>query len=135
MNKNSVIITLVIMLVCIFLTGCQEHGNQNGDQQYPENIFIGTWEIINSAFYYETWTFHANSTAKNFLIQEYEGEKINATYWFNYTTDNTTLCFSTNGSPDSSSYFSICYSYLFSENATRLAFLYNDIVIMNLMKL
>lgn len=138
------VMCIVIVMFFVFFSGCQEQSNENGNNQTntsngnqhdTQNGFLGDWQVVDTGFVYETWTFYANLSAKNYLIQDDHGERITSVHWFDYTWDNTRLCFSTNGAPDSEDYFSICYSYLFSENETHLRFSHNEIVIMNLMKI
>jgi hypothetical protein len=155
--KNTPILIIATMLVILFIcfSGCQEQTNQNGNNQNnnttgnqtgnttnetqqhntTQNKFLGNWEVIDIAPNNETWVFYANLTAKNILTQIFDGEPSTSISWFDYTNDTTTLCFSTNASPDTSDYFSICYTYLFSQNATRLTLSSNGIIIIDLVKL
>jgi hypothetical protein len=145
-NKPILIIAMMILLFCICFSGCQEQKNQNGNQtgnttngnqqhNTTQNKFLGDWEAIDVAPEYETYSFYANLKAKNYLIQIFEGEPLPSVSWLNYTYDTTTLCFSTDASPGSPDYLSICYSYVFSQNATRLTLSSNNIVIIDLVKM
>lgn len=154
-NTSILIIATILLIFFICFSGCQEQTNQNGthqnnnttgnqtgnttngNQQHntTQNKFLGNWGVIDVAPNNETWVFYANLTAKNILTQIFDGEPSTSTSWFDYTNDTTTLCFSTNASPDTSDYFSICYTYLFSQNATRLTLSSNGIIIIDLVKL
>ena len=139
-NKFLSIITLLLLALLICLTGCQEQNNQNGNQTNGKNDdknvnkFLGDWEAIIDPPEYESWSFYENHTVKNYLLQKFEDQILPSTTWFDYTYDTTTLCFST-GTPGSPEYFSICYSYAFSQNTTRLTLSSNGIVIIDLIKL
>lgn len=144
----------------VSISGCQDTSNQNGNHQTnnttnntngnqttnntngtqhqntTENAFLGDWEIVGASPDYETWSFYTNQSAKNYLDQEFEDNIITTIVWFDYTNDTTTLCLTTkNETSDSPNYFSICYSYLFTENATHLTLSSNGIVIMDLDKM
>ena len=155
MKKKAMIVLVTILLLFATLSGCEEKNNGNGnhttnttngnhtgntingDSQHntSENPFLGSWEVIGTSPSYETWTFYANYSTKNYLVQEFEDEMLTSISWFEYIYDETTLCFTTNASPDAPDYFSIRYSYLFSENATRLTLSHNNIVIIDLTKI
>ncbi len=145
-NKPLLIIMTTVLLVFVSLSGCQEQQNQNGNQtdnstngnqQHNTTInrFLGDWDAIDVAPEYESWTFYANHTVKNDLIQIFEGQPLPSTSWFNYSYDASTLCFTAGVSPGSPDYMSICYSYEFSQNATRLTLSSNSIVIIDLVKI
>ena len=146
MKKNSVFVGVLVVLLFVALSGCQEENNENinnitnnsnGNQQdnITDNKFLGIWEVVDLSDY-ETYSFHGNGSVKNYQIQKIEGQSFTTISWFDYTIENTSICFSTKDkSPDSPDYFSICFSYLFSENATHLALYYNGIVIMDLIKM
>jgi len=145
-NKPLIIIAIIVLLFFICLSGCQEQKNQNGNQtdnstngnqqhNTTVNRFLGDWEAIDIAPEYETYSFYANLTVKNYLVQIFEEQPLPSESWFNYTYDSTTLCFSTDSSPSSPDYMSICYTYVFSQNATRLTLSSNSIVIIDLVKM
>lgn len=145
-NKPILIIAIMVLFFSICLSGCQEQKNQNGNQtdntsngnqqhNTTENKFLGDWEAIDVAPEYESWSFYTNHTVKNYLVQIFEEQPLPSESWFNYTYDTTTLCFSTGTSPNSPDYMTICYSYIFSQNATRLTLSSNSIVIIDLVKM
>lgn len=152
MNHKATVFLLFILLLCVSLSGCQQtqngnnttndqNGNPTGDitgddqQNTNGNPFLGSWQVTDTTASYESWTFYANHSAQDYLIQELDNETLTSVTWFEYIVDETTLCFTSNASPDSPEYFSICYTYGFSENATRLMFSHNAIVIMDLQKI
>jgi hypothetical protein len=154
-NTPLLIIATMFFLFFICFSGCQEQTNQNGNHQNnnttgnqtgnttdgnqhhntTQNKFLGGWEVIDIAPDNETWVFYANLSAKDTLTQIFDGEPSTSITWFEYMNDTTTLCFSTNASPDTSDYFSICYTFLFSQNETRLTLSSNGIIIIDLVKL
>jgi hypothetical protein len=160
MKKKGMILYVAVLLLSMSLSGCQEtsnnndnyqtntstntsnenqtQNNTNGTQQnnITENTFLGDWEVVELSPDYETWSFYSNLSAKNYIVQQFEGNIITTIVWFDYMIDPTTLCFSTKDEiPGSPNYISICYTYVFSENNTRLEFSSNGIVIMDLQKM
>ncbi|MFA5102302.1 MAG: hypothetical protein WC525_04045 [Candidatus Thermoplasmatota archaeon] len=158
------ILGIAVLLLVVSLSGCQETSNQDNNHQtnnttnnstntsngnqtnnttngtpqnnITANTFLGDWEVVDLSPDYETWSFYSNLSAKNYLAQQFEGNTITTIVWFNYTIDPTTLCFSTKDeTPGSPNYISMCYSYVFSENATRLLLSSNGIPIMDLRKM
>ena len=156
MKDYRLILGVCVLLLIVCLSGCQEksnddgnqtqnnddgsqqHNNDDGDQQpNTDNEFIGDWEIVSSSPDYETWSFYVNGSAKNIqTTEEDNGQPYTTIAWFEYTNDTTSICLSTiNQSPGSSNYTSVCFSYSFSQNSTRLTLSSSGIVIMDLMKM
>ncbi|VVB62045.1 Uncharacterised protein [uncultured archaeon] len=136
MKNSKLIFFIVILLIVVCLSGCQKNSDNDGDQHNTDNKFIGDWEIVNSSPDYETWSFYTNGSAKNILTQELEGQSMTTIAWFDYTKDNSNVCFSPkNESVGSSNYFSECFVYNFFDNTTRLTLSSNDIIIMNLVRI
>ena len=154
MKNKGVILGITVLLLIMSLSGCQETSNQNNNHQTnnttnnstnttngthqnntTENTFLGDWEVVDSPDY-ETWSFYSNLTVKNYIAQNFEGNIITTIVWFDYTIDSTALCLSTKDeAPESPSYISLCYSYVFSENATRLQLFSGGIPVMDLQKM
>jgi len=137
MKNARLILCVTLLLMSVCLSGCQEKSSNNGNQQHTtENTFIGDWYDISSSPDNDSWSFYMNKTAKDLLTQDIDGQSTTTISWYDYTNDNTTLCFSPiNQSVGSSSYFSECFSYSFSDNTTHLAFSSNGIVIMDMRKI
>ena len=162
MKNRGILLGITVLLLIMNLSGCQETSNQNNNHQNnttnnstntsngnqtnnttngthqnntTENTFLGDWEVVDSPDY-ETWSFYSNLTAKNYIAQNFEGNIITTIVWFDYTIDSTTLCLSTkDDAPESPNYYSLCYSYVFSENATRLQLFSDGISVMDLQKM
>ena len=140
MKHYKLIFCITFLLISVFFSGCNEQSNKDGNQQHNTNnsdtAFIGDWEIFRSSSDYELWSFYTNKTAKNIITQDVEGQIITTTLWYNYTIENTSICFSTvNQPPGSPNYISLCFSYSFSDNSTRLILSSNNIIILELEKI
>lgn len=144
-NKSVKIIMIMTIFASIWLSGCQESPNQNGNQTNNStngnqhnttvNRFLGSWEAVDVAPEYESWTFYANHTVENYLVQIFEEQPLPSTSWFTYSYDNSTLCFTAGSSPSAPDYMLICYTYTFSQNTTRLTLSSNGIIIIDLKKM
>ncbi len=68
MKKYVLIITTIIILSAIFLSGC----NQDGTNTEGKKTFIGTWkvEIEGVEKFNETWTFKEDNTVEKVLNQD-----------------------------------------------------------------
>ena len=137
MKNFKLIFCIILLLICVCLSGCNTKSNNNGNQQHnTDNIFFGDWESYRSPSDYEIWSFYTNGSAKNILTEAFEGQPMTTISWFNYTINDPNVCFSTiNQSQGSPNYISMCFSYSFSENTTRLTLSSNNIVIMDLVKI
>jgi hypothetical protein len=134
MKQQWVILSAIVLLFSICLSGCQESNNQNGNQpETAKKKIIGDWSVVTAGLEEETYSFYENNTAKDVFNQLFEGQPITTISWYDYTIDNTTLCLLTkNLSADN---ISLCYSYVFSENATRLTLSFNNVEVMDLVKI
>jgi len=137
MKNSRQIFCITLLLISVCLSGCYEKNNDDGTQQdNTNNKFIGDWESFRSSSDYEIWSFYTNGSAKNILTQDFEGQPMTTISWFDYTKDNTSVCFSTkNESPGSPNYISLCFTYSFSDNTTHLTLSSNSIVIIDLVKI
>jgi len=134
MKKSRLIIYVTLLLIGVLLSGCFEK-NSNDGKQPLENSVIGDWEIFRTATDYEFWSFYTNGSAKNTITENVEGTIMTTIVWYEYTKDNSSVCFSAkNESADSPNYFSMCFSYRFSDDTTHLILSSNNIVIMDLVK-
>jgi hypothetical protein len=136
METSRLMFYMTIVLIGLCLSGCYEKSTTDGNQQHnTNNSFIGDWELVRSVSDYETWSFYTNGSARNIITQDFENQSTTTVLWYDYTKDNMSICFSTKdqsiGDPN---YISICFSYSFSENSTRLTLSSNNIVIMDLVK-
>jgi hypothetical protein len=136
MEKSLLFIGLVILSIGVCLSGCNERKNNENQPQDLTAKFLGDWEFVRSEIDYEIWSFCTNGSARDNITQDEDGQSITSEVWYDYSIDNTSICFSTkNESVDSPNYISICFTYNFSENATRLTLSSNNIVIMDLEKI
>ena len=109
MYKNILIIGIIILVVCICLSGCNENLSKEDDTKK----FIGTWDG-SSYFLNETTkvtlTFYDDNTIKQVSDETH-------THWFNFEiVDNCLkLIF-----PELPEEYAICYSYEFSNNYNAL---------------
>ena len=135
-HKSFLLITIVLLITTLCFSGCQEQTNQNGNHTNTttENTFLGDWETTIDPPEYESYSFYDNQTVKNYYLQKFEDQLLPSETWFTYTYDDTNLCFSS-GTPGSPDYFSICYTYTFSQNDTHLTLSSNGIVIIDLVKI
>ncbi len=109
MKKHLIVVIIVTLLFCIFLTGCNEDSNKKDDI----NKFIGTWEGT-SIFLNETTDVTLTFNEDNTLKQVSEEDHI---HWFNYRFDNNLLYMEFPELPEG---FAISYIYEFSNNNTAL---------------
>jgi len=137
METSRLIFCIIILLIGVCLSGCYEKSTNDGNQQHnTENRFIGDWEMVRSVTDFEIWSFYTNGSAKNIITQDFENQSMTSISWYDYTKDNTTVCFSTkNQTVGSPNYISICFSYSFSDDTTRLILSSNNIVIIDLVKI
>jgi hypothetical protein len=102
MNKNLIILSIFILLICVGLSGCQEVTNS-----YPsdESRFVGTWK----ASQYEYHTFFSDGTClssdilpisglrgmweikEEKLVITHEHSIINSTYDYYFSENNSKL--------------------------------------------
>ncbi len=129
MNKHNNTCILCILLCCTIafsLCGCQEKKEDENTQEPTDNKFIGRWKRIDTVDY-ETWTYYTNESVENIIIQNLDGLNDTSIVWFTYTVDSDNICTYLED-------ISICYTYIFSENSTRLSLYYEDIEAMVLIK-
>jgi len=109
MKKKLILFCIVILLISISLSGCNENSSKKNDK----NKFIGTWigisNYLNDSFNVTLTFFKDNS-----LKQVSEGEHV---HWFNYELDDTCLYFRFPELPEN---YGICYYYEFSNNNNSL---------------
>ena len=131
MKKYVVSVGLVLLFVVIGLSGCQEKTGENGAVNQFDSRFIGVWQNIETYSDIETWTFFLNSTVKTIIIQEFEGETLTTTSWFNCKVESDTLCISSlDDSPGSPSYYLECFGFVFSDDTNRLELSFNGMTFM-----
>ena len=137
METSRLIFCIILLLIGVCLSGCYEKSTEDGNQQHiADNIFIGDWEMVRSVTDFEIWSFYTNGSAKNIITQDFENQSMTSISWYDYTRDNTTVCFSSkNQTVGSPNYISICFSYSFSDDTTRLILSSNNIVIIDLVKI
>lgn len=104
MNKNLIILSIAVLLICVGLSGCTEE-SEEGD-------IIGTWKYLDSILWNMTWTFYDNRTAKILDITEEE----TLIEWVNYTIDESKLCIAVSMFTNET----ICWNYQFSNGGQRL---------------
>jgi len=123
MNKKIIGICIILILLFVGLSGCNESNNSSSDDI---NRLIGTWEYVNTTiFYIARYTFFENGTAVlNSSIMNYpywynyeiyNSSNMYILYWCNYEIMNGKLCLEyieTN--------LSGCGTYKFSQDYTLL---------------
>ena len=119
MKKLVVFIELVLLIIVMGFSGCQDKTEINEMKNQIDSEFFGKWQNVDTSLDTETWTFYKNSTVKDVTSREFEGELLISTSWFNYIVNESNLCLS---SIDSSSYYSECFNYKFSNNNLTLSF-------------
>ena len=97
MKKYIAIISIVIILLTVFFSGCNEENNSK-----EKNPFIGTWEF--EEIPNETYTFREDKTG---IHNSYE-----MTYYFAWDYNSSELCISPNDNPTDMR----CGIYEFSNN-------------------
>jgi hypothetical protein len=131
MKKRVVSVGLVLLLVVIGLSGCQEKTGDSETKKQFDSRFIGEWQNVETSPDNETWTFYINSTVKDVRTQEFEGEPLTSTSWFNCEVNADDLCLSSiDELPDSPSYYSECFGYVFSDDTGRLTLSFNGLTFM-----
>ena len=148
MKNHVIIIGVIVLLLMIFLSGCQEkindnrnpsNGNQtnNSNHSSNNNKFIGNWKIVESSPDYETWSFYTNGSVQSLLTQQEDNQPITTIFWYDYTIiDNTTVCLLGHPSADVSGTPSPQFlTYSFSNNNTRLTWSLNGIIVKDLVKM
>jgi hypothetical protein len=110
MNKQSIPIGILILLVTIGLSGCNQI---NPSYIAEKNKFVGTWTYLvptgSGSNYSFTYSFFSNET----FIFTKPNERTNGT--FDIIDGNLWFITTTNGNKDYGE-----YSYEFSENNTKL---------------
>ncbi len=115
MNKKMLMLGMIILLLTVGLSGCIDNYSNNG-----KNNFVGTWELLETSDS-DIWTFYSNNTVKNIQIQDFEGETLTSTSWFDYEiSENKLHLMSHDISQDSPSYYSEYFDYEFSDNNSLL---------------
>jgi hypothetical protein len=136
MKRCMVGVFLTLLLVVVYLSGCQEKTGDDRMQTPINSGFIGSWQNVDMSPDNETWTFYTNGTVKYSVIQVFEGNIINSTSWFNYEVKTDTLCLSSiEVSPESPSSYSECYGYAFSDNDGSLTLTFNGTIAFVLAKM
>lgn len=121
MKKRVVGVGLVLLLVVIGLSGCQEKTSDDGTKNQFDSRFIGVWQNVEASPDNETWTFYINGTINDVITQEFEGEPLTSTSWFNCEVNASNLCLSSiDVLPGSPSYYSECFGYNFSDDNNDL---------------
>jgi hypothetical protein len=115
MKKQPLIVTITVFFFVLLMIGCTQNTNTSATK------FIGTWKTIGSASTNETWIFYQNGTVKNIQYQVLDEIPFTSTAWFIYEVNDTDLCLSSiEGTPGSSSNYSECFSYEFSQTMDRV---------------
>jgi len=113
MNKHLIVSGIVVLLICVGLSGCNEQQKSDDTSK-----FLGAWEVIKhfnpDNTLIVTFTFYNNDTAKT--VSNYTMGDIQI-QWFNYEIDNGGLCLTPQGLSES---YAICYGYDFSNNYMTL---------------
>lgn len=137
MVTSRLIFCITFLLIGLCLSGCIEKSTNDGNQPHnTENRFIGDWKMVRSPTDYEIWSFYTNGSAKNMITEDFENQSMTSISWYDYTKDNSSVCFSSkNQTVGSPNYISICFSYSFSDDTTRLTLSSTNIVIIDLVKI
>jgi len=120
--KKIIFMILVIVLLAIFLSGCNENkSNNNGSSDI--NKFLGTWEGGSNVFN-ETWTFYSNSSLKKVTTYDWdETGEFTDVDWYTYEIDEYgEFCYR-----QASISFLMCYEFEFSENDTHLTLIFDEL--------
>jgi len=107
--KKELIICLIVILLCVFFSGCNENTNKNN----LKNKLIGTWNgvsIYQNVTNNITITFYKDNTAK-------QVDDFAHTHMFNYEINNKCLNLIL---PDLPPKFAICYEYEFTNDYNSL---------------
>jgi len=107
MKKQLLIIGIIVLLVCVGLSGCNE-SNQSNDK----SKFIGTWEYVNNTYFTMRYVFYENNT-----VLQTSSITMNISYWYNYEINDGEICFEFIETKASG-----CMPYSFSEEYTLLTF-------------
>ena len=67
MNRNLIVIGVVILFLAVGLSGCEEQKNKGNIE-----MFIGVWEITEGSqpHFNTTWEFHSNGSSKIVNIRD-----------------------------------------------------------------
>ena len=135
MKKINIILIGIILLI-IGLSGCTEKSNEKTNELNLAEKFYGTWEYVDSYDYNETWTFYENGSLKNIEIEEIEGEIITGISWLKYEVNKSHFCYSPiDKTSESPNYNYECFGYEFSSDNTSLYLTFNEIKIMEFIKI
>ena len=130
------IILIGITLLIIVLSGCTEKSNEKSNKINLAEKFYGTWVYVESSDYNETWTFYENGSLKNIAIEEIEGELITGLSWFKYEVNESHFCYiPLDKNSESPGYNYECFGYEFSSNNTSFYLTFNEIKIMEFIKI
>jgi hypothetical protein len=125
-----------MVLIMVFLSGCQENTGDKGTQIGTDSRFLGSWKNNDASPDNETWTFYTNASVKSVITQELDEESLTSTSWFKIKVNGSSLCLSSpDVSPESPSYYSECFAYEFSENASSFSLSFDGTVFMVLSKI
>ena len=116
MNKKIIVVGIILILICVGLSGC----NDNLSKKYDTNKFIGIWDGFSYYLNYTmnvTLTFYNDSTAKQVSDDAH-------THWFNFEVDDNCLYLTLQEFPEIDA---ICYNYIFSNNETALTLTNEDL--------
>lgn len=137
-KKQLIILGIVVLLICVGLSGCEEQKNQGNIE-----MFIGTWEItedtsINSDYINTTWEIHNNGSLKIANVWSYnfsnETSSHTSIIWNLWDIKNGKLFL--NRKPGSGKgYNNMSYDYYFSNEGNTLKLNYFGIVHMELNKI
>lgn len=131
MKKYVVNVGLILLFFLMIISGCQEKSLDDGTKDQFDNRFIGIWQNIEAYSDIEIWTFYINGTVKTMITQEFEGDILTSTSWFNYKTEEDVLCISSiDVLPGSPNYYLECFDFIFSDDTNRLELSFNEITFM-----
>jgi len=128
MKKIAILLIALIVISVGVLSGCIDNQIEN-----ELDKFIGTWIAVEFPVYIEnvsevsvTWTFTLNySTFFNsntiYITNIYKGNVSEAVHGFKVYDENSTLCVTPPNLPYD---FSMCYTYIFSNENTILTLKY-----------
>lgn len=136
MKKLVMSICLILLMVMLFMSGCQEKAGDDGVENLYDKMFIGEWLNNESSSYNERWTFYDNGTLKIIVSWDAEEEPIITSYWFLYRANEDELYLSSiDETPESPSYYLECHSYKFSKDMNHLTLGINGFDFMEFIKI
>lgn len=116
MKKQIMIVGMVVLLVCVGLSGCFE--NNTADTRNSElDRFVGTWVGKHGSVSFqnnETWTFYENRSLK---IVDHEWDEIDLG---SYNLEGTELKIRIPDTEDPRYVYTMWYNYTFSDSDTKL---------------